>query len=98
MIQIKDKKDCCGCNACGDICPKKAISFKVDHEGFGYPEVDKRTCIDCGLCEKVCPEMHSEELKKNDFEIPKCYAAQCKNLESLFNSTSGSCYICRENL
>ena len=92
MIQIKDKKDCCGCNACGDICPKKAISFKVDHEGFGYPEVDKRTCIDCGLCEKVCPEMHSEELKKNDFEIPKCYAAQCKNLESLFNSTSGSAF------
>lgn len=59
MIQITDKLKCCGCNACGDICPKDAITFKTDIEGFWYPEVDMERCIDCGLCEKVCPECTS---------------------------------------
>ena len=30
--------------------------------------------------------------KKNDYSTPKCFAAQNKNLESLFNSTSGSAF------
>lgn len=92
MINITNNANCCGCNACGDICPKACITFNTDNEGFWYPEVNKETCIDCHLCEKVCPEIHAEKLKKNDFNIPKCYAAQCKNLESLFNSTSGSAF------
>lgn len=92
MINILNKTNCCGCNACGDICAKKAISFKTDNEGFWYPEVNKDLCSECGLCEKVCPEIHAEELKNNDFNPPKCFAAQCKNLESLFNSTSGSAF------
>ena len=34
MIEIKNKVDCCGCNACGDACAKKAITFKIDNEGY----------------------------------------------------------------
>ena len=37
MNSIQDKVDCCGCNACGDACPKQAIFFKTDNEGFWYP-------------------------------------------------------------
>lgn len=92
MINITDKENCCGCNACGDVCAKKAITFKTDNEGFWYPEVDMGKCVDCGLCEKVCPILQIDNLKKNDFEIPICFAAQNKNLESLFNSTSGSAF------
>ena len=92
MINIKDKTNCCGCNACGDICGKQAITFKTDNEGFWYPEVDMQKCVDCGLCEKVCPILQIDKIKKNDFETPKCFAAQSKNLESLFNSTSGSAF------
>lgn len=29
MINITDKTQCCGCNACGDICAHKAIAFKA---------------------------------------------------------------------
>ena len=55
MIEIKDKKDCCGCYACYNICPKQCITMKMDKEGFWYPNIDKNRCIDCNLCENVCP-------------------------------------------
>ena len=54
MIDLKRKENCTGCKACGDICPKGAISFQTDKEGFWYPEVDPSKCVDCHLCEKVC--------------------------------------------
>lgn len=58
MIQIHDKKNCCGCAACVQRCPKHCITLHEDAEGFLYPEVDPSVCIDCGLCEKVCPVLH----------------------------------------
>lgn len=92
MINIQNKVDCCGCNACGDACHKQAITFKTDNEGFWYPEVDMEKCVDCGLCEKVCPVIHAEELKKNEYEIPKCIVANHKNIEVRFDSTSGGMF------
>ena len=92
MITIQDKSKCCGCNACGDVCAHGAISFKTDIEGFWYPEVDTYRCTDCGLCEKVCPNLHADELKKNDYDRPICYAAEHKNLEVVFDSTSGGLF------
>ncbi|MBO7597380.1 MAG: Coenzyme F420 hydrogenase/dehydrogenase, beta subunit C-terminal domain, partial [Bacteroidales bacterium] len=92
MISIQNKIDCCGCNACGDACNKKAITFKTDIEGFWYPEVDKDKCNNCGLCEKVCPIINVKELKKNDLPQSVCYAAEHKNLEVVFDSTSGGLF------
>lgn len=92
MIQIVDKSKCCGCNACGDICPKDAITFKTDIEGFWYPEVNMERCIDCGLCEKACPELHVDELKKNDYEKPVTIAAINKNMRVRWDSTSGGAF------
>lgn len=92
MIQIKRKEDCCGCNACGDVCPKNAITYKTDKEGFWYPSVDMEKCIDCHLCEKVCPIINVDELKKNDFELPKCFVAENKSIDVVFDSTSGGIF------
>lgn len=92
MVQIVEKSKCCGCNACGDICPKDAILFKTDIEGFWYPEVNTDLCIDCGLCEKVCPVININRLKKNDLPQSICYAAEHKNLEVVFDSTSGGLF------
>ena len=37
MINIEDKKQCCGCSACVQRCPKQCIVMKEDEEGFLYP-------------------------------------------------------------
>lgn len=92
MINIQNKVDCCGCNACGDVCAHHAITFKTDIEGFWYPEVDTGKCTDCGLCEKVCPIINIKDLKKNDLPQSICYAAEHKNLEVVFDSTSGGLF------
>lgn len=92
MIYIKDKVECCGCNACGDICSRNAITFRTDIEGFWYPEVDSEKCNGCGLCEKACPIVNIQELKKNDLQQSVCYAAEHKNLEVVFDSTSGGLF------
>ena len=93
MIHITDKVNCCGCNACGDICGKQAISFKTDNEGFWYPEIDMQKCVDCGLCEKVCPIIQVKDNKiTTNYEKPKCYASVHKNLEVRFDSTSGGLF------
>lgn len=93
MINITDKTQCCGCNACGDICAHKAITFKTDIEGFWYPEVNKDLCTNCGLCEKVCPIINIKNLKKNDYEKPShTIAAINKNMRVRWNSTSGGAY------
>lgn len=89
MIEILDKHNCCGCEACVQVCPKQCISFEEDTEGFNYPLVDKTVCIDCGLCERVCPVLNQAE------ERPplKVYAAKNKNEEELLASSSGGLFI-----
>ena len=93
MIRISSKEQCCGCFACEDICPKQAITFETDIEGFWYPKVEKNKCIDCGLCEKACPIINISQLKKNDYEKPpRTIAAVNKNMRIRWNSTSGGAY------
>lgn len=93
MINIQNKVDCCGCNACGDVCIHQAITFETDNEGFWYPKVDKNKCTDCHLCEKVCPILHKEEYKSKDGYVrPKTYALAHKNIEIRFDSTSGGAF------
>lgn len=51
---------CCGCHGCQYICPKSAITFKQNEEGFLYPNVSS-DCIECGLCIKKCPILSPPE-------------------------------------
>ncbi len=88
MITINNKVDCCGCNACGDICGKHAITFVTDNEGFWYPKVDKELCVDCGLCDKVCP-IQNKASHVERYAEPTVYAAYSKDEAIRIDSTSG---------
>ena len=88
MIELKDKKDCCGCHACATICAKHCITMQADEEGFLYPIVNKEACTDCGLCEKVCPVINQSEPRKP----LKVYAAKNKNEEIRRQSSSGGIF------
>lgn len=98
MIQIDRKEECNGCNACGDICPTKAITFPSDNEGFWYPKVDLDKCINCHLCEKVCPMLHLDTLKHNDFEKPIIFGGFSNDIVIRFDSTSGGVFSMLANV
>lgn len=88
MIRILEKKDCCGCSACQQICPKTCIRMEPDEEGFLYPNVDETICIDCGLCEKVCPVIN--QCRKR---VPsKAFAVWNCNEITRLNSSSGGVF------
>lgn len=88
MIEIVDKKACCGCSACAQRCPKQCISMIEDEQGFLYPEVDKTSCIDCGLCEKVCPVINQGQARRP----LKVYASRNADEEVRAGSSSGGIF------
>ena len=88
-IEIINKKDCCGCEACYNLCSQKSISMIIDDEGFFYPQIDRQTCIACGRCKKVCPVLNVEpEVAVNQ----KAFIVQHINPKILFESTSGGAF------
>lgn len=67
MILFNDKKDCCGCWACVNICPNGAIQMVKDDEGFDFPQIDRQKCANCKLCQRVCPfKISHEEAEKEN--------------------------------
>lgn len=90
MIQIQDKKLCCGCHGCAQACPKQCIEMVADGEGFFYPRVEESLCIGCGLCEKVCPILNA---KPSDPEKqPEAFAVKNDNEAIRKESSSGGVF------
>lgn len=87
----KKKVECCGCNACAEICPKHCIKMLTDTKGFLYPQVDSSVCVECGACENVCPFYR----KNISLYFPfTAYAAWNKNKEEyLASSSGGAAYV-----
>lgn len=92
MIKIYDKTRCCGCNACGDVCPYHAIHFEMDNEGFYYPFVQEELCVNCGMCNRLCPMNRVNELIKKQYDVPKCYGGYNKDINERLESTSGGIF------
>lgn len=89
MITIQNKKDCCGCGACKNICPKKCISMESDHEGFLYPVVNETECVNCGLCEKACPVIN---VKEDNKKKQTAFVIQHKDEAVRKESTAGGAF------
>ncbi len=94
MIDIKRKEDCVGCGACHDACPKNAIFWEIDIEGFWYPEINLDKCVGCDLCEKVCPVINSDKLNLVNIATPspKVLASYNADSDIRIQSTSGGVF------
>ena len=86
---ICSKKECCGCTACKNICPRNAITMIEDEKGFKYPKINMDICMNCNLCEKVCPV---QNIKKDESELSEAYAAYNKNENIRMQSSSGGLF------
>lgn len=85
ILLFNEKKDCCGCGACANICPKNAISMVKDEYGFLYPQIDSDKCIACGACKRVC----SYQNHKEETEPLETYVAITKNTDILKSASGG---------
>lgn len=90
-IDLIEKSKCTGCKMCLDICPRNAIKFYIDNNGFWYPSIDKDLCINCNLCSKKCPCI--TELKASNYIDPEVYAVWSLNDKVRYKSTSGGIYF-----
>ena len=91
MIDIKDKKKCCGCTACASVCAHKAITMLPDSLGFLYPVVDESVCTNCGICERVCPFNERYDTTDN-LPTPIAFAARHKEMGEIMKSRSGASF------
>ena len=87
--QAIPKKDCTGCKMCADACPKAAIRFETDAEGFWFPAVREDLCVRCGLCVKRCPVLTPSGAEQGHAAHPAAYAARAKDAALRRASTSG---------
>ena len=88
MIRIDEKSNCCGCTACYNACPAKAIQMKPDKEGFLYPVVDEKKCVDCNICESTCPIQNRPQADENT----RSFILRNRDLEVVKQSTSGGVF------
>ena len=87
-IALAAPEQCTGCGACAKACPKQAILFRNDEEGFPTPFIQADKCVECGLCSKICPALNSAKSEP----IRQAYAAQILDRDALKDSTSGGLF------
>ena len=92
IMRERKKTDCCGCSACADACPVKAIRMAADQEGFLYPIIDEKCCIHCGKCDEVCG-FHKVEQRKSPFELPRAFGVKHKEITIRQTSRSGAAFV-----
>lgn len=89
IILFKDKKDCCGCGACVNVCSKKAITMQPDEYGYLYPHINMEVCIKCGACKKVCAYQDTGIQGRKPLSV---FVAANRNREQIMASASGGVF------
>lgn len=92
MKQIVEKEKCTGCGVCVAVCPKEAITMKMDKSGFYYPVIDNDVCIECGKCQRSC-HCCIKRTKDNVYDKNKYYAVAAKTDKDLMSVSSGGVFF-----
>ena len=61
MLDFDLLKDCYGCGACVNVCPRGAVHMTQAADGSYIPEIDEARCIGCGRCDRVCIHQHADK-------------------------------------
>ena len=80
MINIINKKDCCGCTACYSICTHEAITMEEDALGFLYPRVNLN-------------KFNDSYDKSLNLPKPIAYGARHKDISEVMKSRSGAVFV-----
>ena len=82
MLDFDLLKDCYGCGACVNVCPRGAVHMTQATDA----------CIGCGRCDRVCIHQHAD---KNHTPLGKegCYAAYQLDTQARKASASGGMFF-----
>ena len=102
ISQVVKDNLCTGCGTCYAMCPKEAISMKInERKGIYEPVIDESKCNNCGICYEVCPghavdfeQLNSEIFGKEPEDILignylNCYIGYSTDYDIRYNSSSG---------
>ena len=88
-MKVIDEQYCTGCTACVNICPKKAIKYIENDNGFLYPDIDEALCIKCNKCKEVCPILKKKIEKES---VKNTYAGWILDEKIRLESSSGGIF------
>lgn len=91
MIKINFEKECYGCGACAEVCPKKCISMQEDEKGFLKACIDHTLCVDCGKCEGVCVATYQNTSRS--IQACKALYGYNTNADKRNSGTSGGVFL-----
>ena len=91
ILSDKAKRECTSCQMCAAVCHQKAITIRLNEDGFYRPYVNTESCNDCGVCTTVCYKFdESIKLTSEDERKQKqLYAAWSLDNDVHANTTSG---------
>ena len=89
-MTIEDVHSCVGCALCADLCPKQAITFGEDKDGYLRPSIDHAKCVDCGLCYAKCVAVN--EVRRHELQEERPYASWTTDDELISHSASGGVF------
>ena len=98
MIICNPVDKCTGCGLCLNSCPKNAISFKKDKEGFLYPEINPKLCVKCNKCINICPQNQKEPFATKSKRIIYYYANAIERKTRNSGSSGGIFGVIAKNL
>ncbi len=90
MKSVIENRECTGCSACANACPKTCIKMQPDNAGFLFPNIEEEKCINCNICKFVCPVLHFMPNSETDFK--EAWGVTINDNDILLKSSSGGLF------